>query len=342
METTSGLKENVDLYLAASCFRRVEPRSTPEAGLRLTLEIDWPPGTVACYLVDGPETVLIDAGTPDQDTAFRDRLAAHDCDPGDVDHLLVTHPHVDHIGEVPTLLAEGDPTVYAPTGVRERFARDPDELADRVRRNATAAGFPKSQRERAVEMAVESLERNSDLLDPSVVDAWIDPGDTTDVGGLEVDAVHVPGHQADHLAYSTEVGGKRVLFAGDMATEPFRSVVIHDGLDDGHRDAFDAFYTALDRLAALEVDRVSPGHGPVHDDLPAVLERDRRSLDDRLDGVRELVAADHETAAEVAFALAGDRDIKYLIPEAMAALAHLERTDELEFEVVDGVRRYAV
>ena len=318
----------------------MEPRGTAQDVHRLTFDIDWPPGTVACYVIDGPEPVLVDATTPDHGTAFGERLAAHDLAPAEIDHVLVTHPHVDHIGQVPTVLEAGEPTVYAPAGVRERFARDPSELAARVRRNATAAGFPEEQREMAVDMAVESLERNSDLLAPDAVDVWIEPGDTTAIGPIEVGAVHVPGHQADHLAYQVEIGGESALFAGDMAIEPLRSVSLHDGIDDGYREAVDAFYAALDRLAALDVDRVYPGHGPVHRDLQGVVRRDRESLDARLDAVRNLVADGHETAAQVAFVLAGDRDVRYLIPEAMAALAHLESTGAVSVELVDGVRRY--
>ena len=318
----------------------MEPRGTAQDLHRLTFDIDWPPGTVACYVIDGPEPVLVDAATPDHGTAFGERLAAHDLAPADVDHVLVTHPHVDHIGQVPAVLEAGEPTVYAPAGVSERFAHDLSDLAARVRRNATAAGFPEEQREMAVDMALESLKRNSDLLAPDAVDVWIEPGETTVVGPLEVGAVHVPGHQADHLAYPVELGGDRALFAGDMAIEPFRSVSLHDGLDDGHRQAVDAFYAALDRLAALDVDRVYPGHGPVHRDLQGVVRRDRESLDARLDGVRRLVAEGRETAAEVAFALAGDRDVEYIVPETMAALAHLEATGAVSVDLVDGVRRY--
>ena len=222
----------------------------------------------------------------------------------------------------------------------KRFARDPDDLAARVRRNCTEAGFPDEQREMAVEMAVESLERDSRLLAPESVDVWIDPGAEQRVGGLTVDPAHTPGHQADHLSYAADIDGERALLAGDMGIESFRPVVMHDGLDDGHRESFEAFYVALDRLAALEVDRVYPGHGPVHDDLPGVVERHRRSLDERLDRVRDLVGSGYSTVPGVAGALAGDRDIKYLIPEAMGALAHLGRHGEVSAELVDGVRQY--
>jgi glyoxylase-like metal-dependent hydrolase (beta-lactamase superfamily II) len=342
MESKNRTFQNEVLYLRVASFRRMESRSTLGRVHRLAFEVDWPPGDVACYLLEGPEPVLVDAATPDNDAAFRDRLAGHGYEPGDIEHLVVTHPHVDHIGQVPTVLEDGDPTVYAPASVRERLARDPDDVETRVRRNCTEAGFPEEQCETAVEMAVESLERNAELLDPGAVDRWIDPGDTTDVGGLEVGAVHVPGHQADHLSYSAEIDGDRVLFSGDMAMEPLRPVLLHDGLDDGHREAFDAFYTALDRLAALEVARVYPGHGPVHTDLAGSVERDRRSLDDRLRQVRELVADGYSTAPGVAMTLAGERDIKYLIPETMSALSHLERTGEVSAEPTDGVRHYSV
>jgi glyoxylase-like metal-dependent hydrolase (beta-lactamase superfamily II) len=318
----------------------MEARSKQGSIHRLEFDVDWPPGHVACYLIEGSEPILVDAALPDHESAFRSQLDDYGYEPGDIEHVLVTHPHVDHIGVVPTVLEEGTPTVYAPASVEERFERDSAALKARVRANCTEAGFPEEQLEMALDMAVESLERNRELLPTEAVDVWIDPGDRTDIGGFTVDAVHVPGHQADHLSYPTEIDGESVLLGGDMGIQPFRSVVMHDGLDDGHVEAFDAFYTALDRLAELDVDRVYPGHGAVHTDLAAAIERDRNSLDNRLEHVTELVADGYATVPGVAMALAGDRDIKYLIPETMSALAHLDATGQLDSELTDGVRYY--
>ena len=340
MESEHALWRNEYFYGAPADFRAMELRNSQDRIHRLEFEVDWRPGHVACYLVDGAEPVLVDAALPEHEDALRDALAEYDHAPEDVEHLLVTHPHVDHVGQVPTVLEAGDPTVYAPAGVRERFSRDPDGLEERVRRNCEEAGFPDEQLEMAVDMAVESLERDSSLLPPEAVDVWIEPGDTTSVGGLDVGAVHAPGHQADHLCYPTEVAGESVLLAGDMGIQPFRPVVMHDGLDDGHREAFDAFYTALDRLADLDVDRVYPGHGPVHDDLAAAVERDRESLDDRLEEVADLVTDGYSTVPSVAMALAGEREVKYLIPETMSALAHLDSEGVVDSDLRDGVRYY--
>ena len=321
---------------------------------RIEFEVDWPPGHVAAYLLDGPEPVLVDAGMPDDrdpadpegsddhdpERTLCDGLAAAGLDPADVAHLVVTHPHVDHIGQVDTLLAAGDPTVYAPAGVRERFAGDTDALAARVERNVREAGLAGDQLQETVEMAVRSLARNRDLLPPAAVDRWVAPDDPIEVGGHSLEPTHTPGHQADHLVFRTDLDGESVLLAGDAAMEPFRAVAIHDGLDDGVFETFDAFYDGLDRLSALDVDRVYPGHGPVHRQFHEIVERDRESLDRRLDSVERAIREGSRTVPEVTARVAGDRPARYLLPEVYAAVCHLESVGRATVTVEDGIRYY--
>lgn len=322
---------------------------------RVEFDVDWPPGHVACYLLDGPEPVLVDAGMPndpadsadstddpDREATLREGLAAAGVDPADVTHLVVTHPHVDHIGQVPTVLEAGDPTVYAPAGVRERFAGNADALADRVERNAAEAGIEGERLEEAVTMAVRSLERDRELLPPSAVDHWVEPGEPVDVGGRTLEPTHTPGHQADHLVYRTDIGDESVLLAGDTVMEPFRAVAIHDGLDDGVFEAFEAYYTALDRLSTLEADRVYPGHGPVHRGFDEIVARDRGSLDRRLDSVEEAIREGVRTIPGIAARIAGDRPVRYLLPEAYGAAVHLASVGRASVTVEDGVRHYGL
>ncbi|MFB6207069.1 MAG: MBL fold metallo-hydrolase [Haloglomus sp.] len=324
-------------------------RAGTESVGRVEFEVEFPPGHVACYVVDAGAPVLVDAGMPDErglgghDETFREGLAQYGYEVADIEHLVVTHPHVDHIGQVPAVLEAADPTVHAPVGVRERFARDADALAERVRENAATAGLAGEQLENAVEMARESLERDRSLLPPDAVDHWVDPGESFPAGDLQLAATHIPGHQADHLVYAADIDGERALLSGDAAIQPFRPVVIHDGLDDGHSEAFAAFFRGLDRLEALDPipDRIYPGHGPVHDDLTGVTERDRGSLERRLDGVRKQVVEGIRTVPGIVTAIADDaRSVYYLLPETMSALAHLETTGEVVATVEDGVRHY--
>jgi glyoxylase-like metal-dependent hydrolase (beta-lactamase superfamily II) len=308
---------------------------------RIEFDVDWPPGHVASYLIDCEEPTLVDAGMPgaDAEHRLRETLADIDYDLADVKHLVLTHPHVDHIGQTRTVMASADPTVYAPAGVRERFARDPDDLERAVRETATTAGLAGDALDGAVGKAVESLERNRDLLPPDTVDMWVEGGRSYDIGGTPVEAIHTPGHQADHCCFSVELGTERALVAGDMAIEPFRPVTLHAGLDRDVEHAIDAFYDALDRLESMNPDCVYPGHGPVHTDFERIIERDRRSLGRMLDRTVESLD-EPRTAADLADERAGANDTTYILPEVVAALAHLEAVGRIEAELVDGVARY--
>ena len=75
---------------------------------RLEFDIEWPPKHVAAYLVEGPEPVLVDAGAPGEEAReqFVSVLASHGYEPEDVEHVVVTHPHTDHTGQVPLLLEQ--------------------------------------------------------------------------------------------------------------------------------------------------------------------------------------------------------------------------------------------
>ncbi|MFD1587330.1 MBL fold metallo-hydrolase [Halorientalis brevis] len=321
-----------------------EQRAESVAVHRIEFSVDWPPGHVAAYLVDCAEPILFDAGMAGEDA--HEELVAGLADSGydlaDVDHLVVTHPHVDHIGQVPAIVETADPEVYAPAGVDERFDRDPDELAETVEQNAKAAGLRGEYLDEAVEMSVESLERDGGLLSPDYVDHWVDGGTEIDIGPLTFETTHTPGHQADHLVFQTEFDGERRLFAGDMALATFRPVAMHTGFDDGYDEAIDAYYTGVDRLAELTVDRVYPGHGPVHADFDDAIADDRESLDHLLERSLEMLDDDGKTAVDVAFQRKGDRDIRYLVIETTSALAKLDRDGEASSTLEDGVRRFTV
>jgi glyoxylase-like metal-dependent hydrolase (beta-lactamase superfamily II) len=310
---------------------------------RIEGSVDWPPGNVAAYLVDCAEPILIDAIMSGEDAheELVAGLAEHGYDVDDIEHLVVTHPHVDHIGQVPAILEENDPTVYAPDGIDDRFERDPDELEETVRANARAAGLRGEYLDDAVEMSVESLERDSSLLPLDAVDHWVEGGETVDIGPVTMEAIHTPGHQADHLCFETDIDDETVLFSGDMALSTFRPVAMHTGFDDGYEDAIDAFYTGLDRLAERDVDHVYTGHDEPHRDFEAAIERDRESLDDLLAKTKaELDTEDGKTAVDVAFQRSGNRDIRYLVIETASAVRTLAADGEIEVTTEDGIHRY--
>lgn len=311
---------------------------------RIEIEVDWPPGHVAAYLIDGAEPILVDAGMEGEESAaeFETGLAEAGYSLSDIDHLVLTHPHVDHIGQVNAVRAAGSPTVYAPIGARARLSRDLDDLESTIRRHASRAGLRGEMLDAVVEQSVHSVERNRMLLDPDVVDVWIEDEETVSVGGFEFEAIHTPGHQADHLCYDVDIDGEQTLFSGDILLEPFRSVIIHTGLDDGVEEAVPAFFRALDRLDTLGSRRVLPGHGSAHDRLHEVAQRSRESIEEMLADAKAVVSEGDTTVLALAQERAGDRDFSYVLPEVYSALAHLEAEGEVSSRLEDGVKYYFV
>ncbi len=307
---------------------------------RIEMTIDWPPGNVVASLLDGSEPVLVDAGMPGK--SAREELLAGLAEAGksieDIEHLLITHPHVDHLGQTPTLLERADPTVHAPVGVRKRLNQKPTELERTVRQNGTKAGLSGPALDGVVEKSIESLEENRSLFDPDDVDHWVDHEEEFGIGDWQLRGIHTPGHQADHFCYHSD----EILFSGDLLLEPFRSVMINAGLDTGVDDGVSDFYTALDRLANIDVDHIFPGHGPAHNDHEETIDRSRKSLDRLFANTREQLADGPRTALEIAAERAGKREIHYVLPEVVSVLQHLADRGEIERRSDDGVNLYAL
>lgn len=311
---------------------------------RLEFDVEFPPGHAAAYLVPAAEPLLVDAGT--LGSAGEDALAAglgeYGYETADVTHVLVTHPHVDHVGQLAHLREVADPTIHAPTTFEPFLRRDVADVADASRATLREAGVDDDTIERLVPEFRKSEAIIRDVLPPSAIDHWIEPGEPTEVGPLgAVDPIHAPGHHQPHVCYATRLGEERVMFSGDMVIEPFRAATIHTGLDEGVADGIEAFRTALDRLAGESVDRVFPGHGPVHGDYQAAIDRSTSDLADRVEASASRIRPDGSTALHVAGNLSSDeRDVARLIPEVIAALATLERAGRARSRLVDGVRYY--
>ncbi|WP_436344261.1 MBL fold metallo-hydrolase [Natronorubrum sp. FCH18a] len=312
---------------------------------RLEFTVDWPPGHTAAYLLPGAEPILVDAGMTGERgrNELIDGLEAHGYVPEDIEHLLLTHSHTDHVGQVRTLLEAGDPTVHAPAGVRERFERGLETVEGATRRNLTEAGVGERYLESAVDRLLDAHRSHRDALPLEAVDVWFDGDDPVRVGDREFDPVYTPGHHVAHHCYGTTLGDERVVFAGDMAIEPFRAAAIHVNFDDGVRDGIAAYLDALERMQRYAFDRVYPGHGPVHERYDEVVERSIADLEDRIDQCVDALEDRSKPATVTRIADAQTDSFSErarVMPELVGALECLEREGEVRSWLEDGVRYY--
>lgn len=78
-------------------------------------------------------------------------------------------------------------------------------------------------------------------------------GDVLDCGGRRLRAVHTPGHASNHLCYLLE--GQGLLFTGDHVMQGSTVVISPPDGD------MQAYLDSLERLLALPVSALAPGHG---------------------------------------------------------------------------------
>lgn len=156
-------------------------------------------GGNACSVLDG--RVMIDIGSPPQVLLPRLGLELHD-----IELLLVTHFHFDHLGMLPTFLGAmawsdaetptpGWLTIAGPIGIRE------------ISQRLVLAGYGRSTQER---------------IDERVAPRYVALQDGDDVS---IGATRVRGHAVVHstgpsLAYAVSRGPLRVGFSGDTTLCP--------------------------------------------------------------------------------------------------------------------------
>ncbi len=141
-------------------------------------------------------------------------------------------------------------------------------------------------------------------------------------------AIATPGHAPDHIAFLTD----GALFSGD-AVLGHGSVFIYP--DPG---ALSGYLAALERLMALDLELICPGHGPLVMEPRAKLEQYR---DHRLDRERRLVAAldgGDRTTDELLDRVWSDVPSVLRPAAAVTLAAHLDRLEE-EGRLPPGVDR---
>ncbi|WP_308620785.1 MBL fold metallo-hydrolase [uncultured Desulfovibrio sp.] len=297
--------------------------------------------TLNAYLVRGdPRSLLIDNGfnMPESEAALRAALAELEVAHGTLD-FFITHLHSDHCGLTAKFFTPGA-RVF--TGRMDgesvnAFIVDP-QLWPRLLQDLGRHGFPGEDLER---LAAEHPGRVYAGRE-SLPFTWVREGDELRYGAFRLRVLEVPGHTPGHLALH-EVG-ERFLVAGDLilgAITP--NITCWRGVADPLAD----YLRSLDRVAALDIRCVYPGHRAIVRDAAARIEALRRHHADRLEEVCGLVhalgrATAWDVAARMRWSLRGGWNDYgcaqkcFAVGETAAHLDHLALMGRLERRAAPG------
>lgn len=149
----------------------------------------------SAVLVDSKEKILFDFGLKVESGEMPNFQ-------GKVDSVLLTHPHLDHCGSIPSIFRKSKCDVYSTLPVFDQ--------TNLILKDAIKVGTLKGQPRNYTEAHIKKMER---------YEVVVEYGEEykTKTGVIEVyDAGHVPGS----CSFVLEIDGKRILYTGDFKVDP--------------------------------------------------------------------------------------------------------------------------
>jgi glyoxylase-like metal-dependent hydrolase (beta-lactamase superfamily II) len=293
---------------------------------RIAIPTPFAVGRVNVYLIEDKPLTLVDAG-PNSGTSFDELqrgIAALGHQLEDIELVILTHQHIDHLGLVSLVAANSGAEVAAidvAVPFVENFSVEAQAEDDFARETMLRHGIPED-----VVSALSSVSR--------AFRAWGARADVTRVlrdgeemgfRGRTLRVHHRPGHSpTDTVFHDPE---RRILIAADHLLGHISSNPLITRPPEGSSERPQALVTYLDSLRAtreMDVELVLPGHGdPVTDHRALIDERfalHRR----RADKIQRLLAERPQTAYELAQALWGNVAVTQAYLTLSEVLGHID------------------
>lgn len=207
-----------------------------------------PVGICNCFLLRGDRTVLVDGGAMGGFPSFQRQLQALHIDPKEIELILLTHGHWDHI----TCLADIQKLTGAKIAVHKK---------DQFMVETGQPPFPNGTTPYGRMMAWSAKRILNPHLPPLKVDTVIsDAGMSLKEYGIPGEVVYTPGHSQGHVSILLETGDALI---GDMAMNDWY-LRLTPGLP-VLADDINMVVESWKKILPLGIKRVHPAHGGVFD-----------------------------------------------------------------------------
>jgi len=312
---------------------------------RIAVPTPFAVGRVNVYLIEDEPLTLVDAG-PNSGTSFDElqqglRALGHTME--EIELVILTHQHIDHLGLVGLVASHSGADVAAIDAAVpfvERFSDEAQADDDFARDVMLRNGIPAD-----VVSALESVSRAFRAWGARAdVTRVLHDGDTLELRDRSLQVFHRPGHSPSDTVFLD--ADRRMLIAADHLLAHISSNPLITRPRDGSTERPKALVTYLESLALtreMDVDLVLPGHGePITDHRSLIDERftlHRR----RAEKLAGLIAERPSSAYELAQSLWGNIAVTQAFLTLSEVLGHTDiLRDEGRVEEVeeDGVARF--
>jgi glyoxylase-like metal-dependent hydrolase (beta-lactamase superfamily II) len=306
-------------------------------------------GRVNCYLLDDPLT-LVDTG-PNSGKSLDEleqALAAHGRSVEELELIVLTHQHMDHVGllEILTRRSGAEVAALAPLGPYladwSASAAADDEFAQQtMRRHGTPAELA------TVLAAVGAAFRAFGSGGP--VTRLLSEGDELAFRDRTLRVLHRPGHSpTDTLFWDQQ---RRMVIGGDhllahISSNPLVSRPLdRPASEPGSRPhALLTYLESMEKTRSLELDLVLPGHGEAITDHVSLIDERFRMHERRARKLLKLLEPAPLSAYELAVQMWGNIAVTQAFLTISEVLGHLDllvRNGDVAEHEHDGVVRFA-
>jgi len=320
-----------------------EPDPTPESEAALAQAREWgihtipvptpfAVGRINCYLLEGEPLTLIDAGPRSERSlgVLESGIEAAGYSLGDLELIVATHQHIDHIGLISTIVEKSGAEVAALDISVDRLAEfafgseQEDQMAVDL---MIRYGVP----EDIANLLKEVTASYRELAAPVNVTRPFAAGDEVTLGSRTYEIFHRPGHSpSDTVFWDKE---RKLMFGGDhllshISSNPLIAKPLDQ--DSGRTKSLINYRDSLRETARMPVEIMLSGHGLAITDHADLIEKRLAGQDRRTEKIYKLVAAGHDSPHAVANAIWGD------IALTQAYLTLSEVIGHLDILVADG------
>ena len=275
---------------------------------RFAIPTPFAVGRVNCYLIEDEPLTLVDTG-PNSGKAL-DELTArlgergHSID--DLELIIVTHQHIDHIGLVEILAEHSGAEVAALGAAAQRLAafsedaeREDEFAVEVMLRN----GIPED-----VTVALRSVSRSFRGWGSKVtVTRPLEDGGVLELRDRRLEALHRPGHSPSDTVFWD--AARRLLIGADHLLPNISSnPLLTRPLDGSARrpQALVAYIESLRKTREMPIEIVLPGHGEPITDHVELIDSRLAGYDRRKEKLYKLIAERPRTGYELAQAMWGN------------------------------------
>ncbi len=261
-------------------------------------------GDVNCVVIEADVLALVDVGPNDPPTlaALEQGLAGLGRRIEDVELLLLTHQHYDHVGLAQQIVDRSGARVVAGRALSGFLARGEQSLED-----DDAFAELQMHLHGVDELTIRTLRDRARARHPlgssPAADIVLDDDDSLDLGGLVLRALHRPGHSPTDTVFLDEQHGRAIV--GDHLLRHISSnpvlhlpigapVVVHP-----RPRTLVTYLDSLRATAALDIVEAYPGHGSLVTDHRALVQKRIDGHEERKERILGHLAAEPTTVRAI-------------------------------------------